>query len=393
MEDHSAHDPRRAGRHAGRVLLPLRLDGGRRLPAPVLGSLGIQAAARAGRGPLDLGRRAAVRHPGGPGRQQRPLRARRQRGRAVPCWRRASATPWARPPRTWRTAPKPASSRSARSSPRARPTTATTGPPATSWWRGQPELQQGIRWNLFQLAQATACADVAGIPAKGVSGSGYDGHYFWDQEVYLLPYLTYTNPGNARQVLEFRHDLLPEAKIRAKELSVDGALFPWRTINGLEASAYYAAGTAQFHIAAAIAFATNRYIWASGDADVPGDPGLRAADRDRPDVGLPGLLRQGRTLPHPRRHRPGRVHRRRQRQPVHQRHGPVQPARRRGAGPPGDRRRRTPALGAGRQPDAAALRRGPPGALPGQRLHDPGAVGLDARPGPSTRCCCTSTRW
>jgi alpha,alpha-trehalose phosphorylase len=124
-----------------------------------------------------------------------------------------------------------------------------------------------VRWNLFQLAQATACADVAGIPAKGVSGSGYDGHYFWDQEVYLLPYLTYTNPGNARQVLEFRHDLLPEAKIRAKELSVDGALFPWRTINGLEASAYYAAGTAQFHIAAAIAFATNRYIWASGDTE------------------------------------------------------------------------------------------------------------------------------
>jgi alpha,alpha-trehalose phosphorylase len=84
--------------------------------------------------------------------------------------------------------------------------------------------------------------------------------------VYLLPYLTYTNPDGARQVLEFRHGMLPEAKIRAKELSVDGALFPWRTINGLEASAYYAAGTAQFHIAAAIAFATNRYLWATGDA-------------------------------------------------------------------------------------------------------------------------------
>jgi alpha,alpha-trehalose phosphorylase len=130
---------------------------------------------------------------------------------------------------------------------------------------GQPELQQAIRWNLFQLAQATARADVAGIPAKGVSGSGYDGHYFWDQEVYLLPYLTYTSPDNARQVLEFRHEMLPDAKVRAKELSVDGALFPWRTINGLEASAYYAAGTAQFHIAAAIAFAANRYVWATGD--------------------------------------------------------------------------------------------------------------------------------
>ncbi|OFI38363.1 kojibiose phosphorylase [Arthrobacter sp. SW1] len=131
---------------------------------------------------------------------------------------------------------------------------------------GQTDMQQAVRWNLFQLAQATARAGVAGIPAKGVSGSGYEGHYFWDQEIYLLPYLSYTNPGAARQVLESRHAMLPDARIRAKELSVDGALFPWRTINGLEASAYYAAGTAQFHIAAAIAFAANRYEWASGDA-------------------------------------------------------------------------------------------------------------------------------
>ena len=138
---------------------------------------------------------------------------------------------------------------------------------------GQPEQQQAVRWSLFQLAQATARAGVAGIPAKGVSGSGYEGHYFWDQEVYLLPYLTYTNPAAARQVLESRHAMLPDARIRAKELSVDGALFPWRTINGHEASAYYAAGTAQFHIAAAIAFAANRYEWASGDASFRAEVG------------------------------------------------------------------------------------------------------------------------
>ncbi|MDQ0030670.1 glycoside hydrolase family 65 protein [Arthrobacter bambusae] len=138
---------------------------------------------------------------------------------------------------------------------------------------GQPEQQQAVRWSLFQLAQATARAGVAGIPAKGVSGSGYEGHYFWDQEVYLLPYLTYTNPVAARQVLESRHAMLPDARIRAKELSVEGALFPWRTINGLEASAYYAAGTAQFHIAAAISFAANRYQWASGDASFRAEVG------------------------------------------------------------------------------------------------------------------------
>ncbi|MCQ9163798.1 MULTISPECIES: glycoside hydrolase family 65 protein [unclassified Arthrobacter] len=138
---------------------------------------------------------------------------------------------------------------------------------------GEPQLQQAVRWNLFQLAQATARAGVSGIPAKGVTGAGYEGHYFWDQEIYLLPYLTYTNPHAARQVLESRHQMLPTARRRAAELSVDGALFAWRTINGLEASAYYAAGTAQFHIAAAIAFAANRYGWATGDPTFQGEIG------------------------------------------------------------------------------------------------------------------------
>lgn len=132
---------------------------------------------------------------------------------------------------------------------------------------GTAELQQAVRWNLFQLAQATSQAGVAGIPAKGVTGSGYEGHYFWDQEIYILPYLTYTAPHAARQVLQFRHGMLPAAAARAAELNVDGVLFPWRTINGQEASAYYAAGTAQFHINAAIAYAAARYTWASGDEE------------------------------------------------------------------------------------------------------------------------------
>jgi alpha,alpha-trehalose phosphorylase len=138
---------------------------------------------------------------------------------------------------------------------------------------GPAELQQAVRWNLFQLAQATSQAGVAGIPAKGVTGSGYEGHYFWDQEIYILPYLTYTAPEAARQVLQFRHGMLPAAAARAAELNVDGVLFPWRTINGQEASAYYAAGTAQFHINAAIAYAAARYAWASGDEEFAGGAG------------------------------------------------------------------------------------------------------------------------
>lgn len=135
---------------------------------------------------------------------------------------------------------------------------------------GRPMLQQATRWNLFQLAQATARTDGGGVAAKGVSGSGYGGHYFWDSEIYVLPFLTYTAPIVARNVLRFRQRMLDAARARALELNQRGALFPWRTINGLESSAYYAAGTAQYHIDADIAFALCQYVAATGDDDFLG---------------------------------------------------------------------------------------------------------------------------
>ena len=132
---------------------------------------------------------------------------------------------------------------------------------------GQPALQQATRWNFFQLAQASMRADGQGVSAKGVSGSGYGGHYFWDTEVYVLPFLTYTSPNAARNALRFRHAMLEHARARATELNQLGALFPWRTINGLESSAYYAAGTAQYHIDADISYALSQYVSATGDED------------------------------------------------------------------------------------------------------------------------------
>ncbi|MFF2276814.1 glycoside hydrolase family 65 protein [Agromyces sp. NPDC058126] len=132
---------------------------------------------------------------------------------------------------------------------------------------GEPVLQQATRWNLFQLAQATARTDGGGVAAKGVSGSGYGGHYFWDSEVYVLPFLSYTAPIVARNVLRFRQRMLDAARARALELNQLGALFPWRTINGQESSAYYAAGTAQYHIDADISYALCQYVAATGDEE------------------------------------------------------------------------------------------------------------------------------
>ena len=130
---------------------------------------------------------------------------------------------------------------------------------------GNPEWQQTIRFNLFQMCQATARAEGVGVPAKGLTGPGYEGHYFWDTEIYVLPFLTYTKPRIAQNLLRQRHGFLDAARRRAREVNQRGALFPWRTINGDEASAYYAAGTAQYHINADIVYALRKYVDATGD--------------------------------------------------------------------------------------------------------------------------------
>jgi alpha,alpha-trehalose phosphorylase len=133
----------------------------------------------------------------------------------------------------------------------------------------EPErTQQAVRWNLFQLAQATWRAEGEGVSAKGLTGQAYDGHYFWDTEIFVLPFLAYTRPRIARNLLRFRYSMLDQARQRARKLSQRGALYPWRTINGEEASAYYQAGTAQYHIDADIAYAIRKYV------DVRDDPGF-----------------------------------------------------------------------------------------------------------------------
>ncbi len=137
----------------------------------------------------------------------------------------------------------------------------------------ESRIQQAIRWNIFQILQASARAETTGIPAKGLTGQAYEGHYFWDTEVYVAPFLTYTTPRITRNLLRFRHSMLDDARARAAELSEEGALFPWRTINGEEASSYYAAGTAQYHINADIAYAIKRYVDVRGDREILAEVG------------------------------------------------------------------------------------------------------------------------
>jgi alpha,alpha-trehalose phosphorylase len=139
---------------------------------------------------------------------------------------------------------------------------------------GDDELQSAVRFCLFQVLQASARAEQRAIPAKGLSGRGYDGHTFWDQDQYLLRVLSYTVPEAARDALMWRHSILPQAIARADELHLRGAAFPWRTIRGEECSGYWPAGTAAFHLNAGIADAVSRYVSATCDTAFESGPGI-----------------------------------------------------------------------------------------------------------------------
>jgi alpha,alpha-trehalose phosphorylase len=139
---------------------------------------------------------------------------------------------------------------------------------------GDFKLQHALRFSLFHLLQASARAETRAIPAKGLTGPGYDGHAFWDSETYVLPVLTYTIPEAAGDALRWRHSILPQARQRAEQLGLAGVAFPWRTIAGAECSAYWPAGTAAFHVGADIADAVVRYVAATGDAHFLEDIGV-----------------------------------------------------------------------------------------------------------------------
>jgi alpha,alpha-trehalose phosphorylase len=133
---------------------------------------------------------------------------------------------------------------------------------------GDRELDISLRYNCYELFQSAGQDWFGNIAAKGLSGEGYEGHFFWDTEIYMEPFFTLTNPEITRNLISFRYGILDEARENARLLGHrQGCLFPWRTIMGRECSGYYPAGTAQYHINGDIAWSVVSYYLASGDFD------------------------------------------------------------------------------------------------------------------------------
>ena len=139
---------------------------------------------------------------------------------------------------------------------------------------GDAELQQAIRFAMFHVLQAAARAEGRAIGAKGLTGNGYDGHVFWDSEMFALFMLTYTFPQAVKDALCWRHSTIELAREHAAQLGLRGAAFPWRTITGRECSGYWPAGTAAFHVNADVAAAVRTYGEAVDDAPFERGAGL-----------------------------------------------------------------------------------------------------------------------
>ena len=147
---------------------------------------------------------------------------------------------------------------------------------------GDPEAQLAVRFNLFQLLTAAPrCDDRVSIGAKTLSGYGYRGHAFWDTEIFMLPFFTYTRPEIARDLLSYRWHNLPGARQKARENGYRGAQYPWESAGtGEEVTPTWVqnpndrtkliriwTGDIEIHITADIVFAIWQYWQSTGDDD------------------------------------------------------------------------------------------------------------------------------
>ncbi|MEA5077216.1 MAG: glycosyl hydrolase family 65 protein [Anaerolineaceae bacterium] len=128
------------------------------------------------------------------------------------------------------------------------------------------ELDEALHYNTYQLIQSVSKDEFGNIAAKGLSGEGYEGHYFWDTEMFIEPFFVLTMPELSRNLIGMRYKTLDAARENARIMGYSrGALFPWRTIMGKECSGHYPSGTAQVHINGDIAYSVIAYYLATND--------------------------------------------------------------------------------------------------------------------------------
>lgn len=141
---------------------------------------------------------------------------------------------------------------------------------------GNGEWQGAIRYNILQLVQAMPYGDPkASIGARGLTHGRYKGCYFWDTEIFMLPFFAYTQPEAAKSLLQYRYNTLPDAIESAKRFSAKGARYSWMSSDtGYEQCGSWDTGCCEIHITADIAHALGQYYKLTGDEAFMRDCGV-----------------------------------------------------------------------------------------------------------------------
>jgi kojibiose phosphorylase len=166
---------------------------------------------------------------------------------------------------------------------------------------GNPKVQLLLRWAIYHLVRCTpAESGTAQVCAKGFAGEAYYGRYFWDSEIYLLPFYLHTNPAAARGLLLYRYNTLDGARANAREYGCRGAKYAWQSgVDGTEQCSLWEYADNELHVTADVAFGIVHYLRVTGDLAFVRDYGLEIlletarywVDRvDRDDDGIPHLI-------------------------------------------------------------------------------------------------------
>ncbi|MDR2052711.1 MAG: hypothetical protein LBP80_04780 [Treponema sp.] len=131
----------------------------------------------------------------------------------------------------------------------------------------EEELQGALRYSIFNLIQANSAEDSrVSIGARGLVHGRYKGCYFWDTEIFMLPFFLHTNPGAARNLLLYRANTLPDALQSAKRFGLAGARYSWMSSDtGYEQCESWDTGCCEIHITADVAYAAGRYLELTAD--------------------------------------------------------------------------------------------------------------------------------
>lgn len=127
---------------------------------------------------------------------------------------------------------------------------------------GDADAQTAMRYVIYQLiVNCAARDDTVSIGARGLTHTRYKGCYFWDTDLFMLPFYLYTDPQAARSLSQFRVNTLPQAKTHAQKMNGTGARYPWMVaFDGTEQCETWDIGCSEIHVTADVAYALGQYM-------------------------------------------------------------------------------------------------------------------------------------